>query len=419
MKQLSTHAASVHRPKLLEQQLSWQLQCVNPTAEGSPSLAATQQWSLVRGPQSWPQSDSHLGSQLGLPGLTPDTDSPPAALQYPIACPDATSVFGLPSLSTAEVDTWTSDYPPDVDQLLDWAADPELPLSLSKVKNTPSAFSMSGSPGPDYNLQLGSSQSMEGFHRQLSCSWDTQSSGLDAHGYVADMHPQAESYSDALACSLLPGLEAMDDAASQLLLPSSDQLVTAQSSGHDSQESEDPLDQLLESACCLLPQAVGQSPSAVPVLGMGHNPAGPDSSQAGVCEDRQGPQKKRCGRPRVYDLDTPVATGGACSHLDAHVLCGSCMCASCVTMVPVHICFAVYKERMISIAAAVQNTCYRSCGGCRALWRQHVVLPVVYVTCTRSTQPITASCFACHKASCFAISNMPAHLDTSHPPPLA
>ena len=162
---------------------------------------------------------------------------------------------------------------------------------------------------------------MEGFDGQLSCSWDTDASHLEAQAYFPEMHhQQAESYSDALACSLLPGLEAVDEAvneavdeaASQQLLPSSEELMTAQSSGQGSEASGDALDQLMESACCSLPeQLVGQSPSAVPVFGTSFTLVGCVNGQGGGSEDRQGPQKKRCGRPRVYDLDTPVATGKA------------------------------------------------------------------------------------------------------------
>ena len=112
----------------------------------------------------------------------------------------------------------------------------------------------------------------------------------------------------------------MDEAASQQLLPSSEELMTAQSSGQGSEASGDALDQLMESACCSLPeQLVGQSPSAVPVFGTSFTLVGCDNGQGGGSEDRQGPQKKRCGRPRVYDLDTPVATGKALDAVASHI----------------------------------------------------------------------------------------------------
>ncbi|KAL3141599.1 hypothetical protein ABBQ32_004840 [Trebouxia sp. C0010 RCD-2024] len=319
MKKLLTHTASTWAPSLLQQQLLSQSECISMTAEGSPSLAETQQWSLP----SEPPSGLQLASQLGSPTHTTDADTPLTPLHHTGARLSATSGFGLPDLSTADMETWPSDCPPDVDQLLDWVAESELPLSLSTAETTPSAFSMAGSPSPDCSLPLCSSPSMEGFDRQLSCSWDTDASHLDVQAYFSDIPlRQAESYSDALACSLLPDLEAVDaavDAAAsqQLLLPSTEDMP-AQSSGQGTKASGDALDQLMEIACCSLPEAagslpeaVGQSSNAAPVLGMDLSLAGHDSSQAGACKEGQGSQKKRCGRPRVYDLDSPVATGAA------------------------------------------------------------------------------------------------------------
>ena len=262
-------------------------------------------------------------------------------------------------MSTADVDTWATDYSPeDVDQLLDWAADPELQSSLSKSEHKAAAFSVCGSlatgynlqppssqgmqalngklscspnagfslepslsegmqgldstqscsPNTSYGLQLASCQGRQSLDRQLSCSWGTEASHLDAQGCFQDANQQAESFTDGLlACALLPGL--VGGAASQPLSASSS-LVTAQCSGHGSDSSGDPLDQLMESACCPVLEEASQWSSPTPALhGRGCGLACHDGKQAVSLEDKQTPQKKRCGRPRVYDLDTPLAAG--------------------------------------------------------------------------------------------------------------
>ena len=336
---LSIHAASACATQLLDQQSSPHSECLGlAPPEGSPSLAEVQQWSLIEGSEL----GSQLGSQLRSPGKAAEAHAPTPSLQLPRACLDSAPGLGVPVLSTTDVDTWTADCSPeDVDQLLDWAADPELQSSLSKPESNSVAFSMSCSPDGDYSLQLASSQDMrglgsrlscspdagyslelsssqgmQGLNTQPSCSWDTEAFHLDAqacsHDINHDINQQAESFSDGLSYSLFPSMEAFGETASQQLSASNELMSEQQSSGHGSEVCGDPLDQLMESACRSLPEAFGQQSDAVlPLSGTDCSLACLDGSQAGSFGDGQCPQKKRCGRPRVYDLDTPLATGMA------------------------------------------------------------------------------------------------------------
>lgn len=338
--------------QLLDQQTSGECLGLAPQ-DSSPGFPEAQHWSLVE------------GLQLGSPGQA-ETLTP--CLQNPRACLDSTSGFG-PSMSTAGVDTWPTDYSPEnVDQLLDWAADPKLQSSLSKSERNTAAFSMcdsldtgynlqspssqgmqalneklscspdagfsleppssqdmqglagtqSCSPNTSFGLQLASSQGRQSLDRQLSCSWGTEASHLDMQGCFQHTNQQAEAYSDGLlACALLPGFGAFGGAASQPLSASSE-LMTVQSLGHASESSGDPLDQLMESACCPVLEETNQQTSPVSTLhGRGYSLVCHDGKQAGFLEDKQAPQKKRCGRPRVYDLDSPLAAGIAHNALTA------------------------------------------------------------------------------------------------------
>lgn len=327
-------------------------ECLGSAPEGGPGYTEAQQWSLVE--------TSHLGSQLGSPGQFTELEALTACMQSPSACLDSPSGFGDPSISTADVDTWATDYAPeDVNQLLDWVGEPELQSCLSKPEQDLGAFSMSATPDTchrplaqgmqalngklscssddgvycveppvsqgmqglesyhscsldaSYSLQLASSDSMQGVFD--SCSWDTDTSHLDTQGCFQDNHQQADSYPDDLrACTLLPGLEAFSQAASQQP-PASKELMTTQSLNHGSAVSGDPLDQLMESALSSVPEETHQLSDAVSILHGGACGLGcHDSKQVGSFGEAQGPQKKRCGRPRVYDLDTPLAAGTCC-----------------------------------------------------------------------------------------------------------
>ena len=355
LKKLPSHAVSACATQLLDQQMSLHSgEYLGLSSEGtSPGHTEAQHWSLVEG--------SHFNSL----GQATEAEAPTASLQPPTACLDPTPSFRDASMSTEDVDTWANGgSQQDVDQLLDWAADP----SLSKPELDSSAFSMCGSPNTVYNVHLASSQGMQalggklscspdagysleppsphgmqgldsshscspdasyslqlassqgmqgGLDRQLSCSWDTEASHLDTQCCFQDTNHHAESYSDGLlACAFLPGLEAFGEAACQQLSACSE-LLPAHSSGHASELSGDPLDQLMESACCPAPEETGQQSSPVSTLhGRGCSLTYHDGKQAGSCEDRQGPQKKRCGRPRVYDLDTPLVAGiASCSSM--------------------------------------------------------------------------------------------------------
>lgn len=347
-KKLPTHAVSACATQMLDQQLSPQSgECLG-LSPGGASLGYTEapHWSLVE------------GSQFNSLGQASEAEAPTASLQPPRARLGSTPGFKDASMSTEDVDTWTNECSQqDVDHLLDWATDP----SLSKPEIDSSAFSMCGSPDTIYNLQLPSSpgmqalggtlscspdagysleppspQGMQGFDsshscspnasyslqlaatqgmqggldRQLSCSWDTEASHLDTQCCFQDTNQHAESYSEGLlACALLPGLEAFGEVACQQLSACSE-LLPAHSSGHGSELSGDPLDQLMESACCPAPEETGQQSSPASTLhGRGCSLAFHIDQETGSFEDRQGPQKKRCGRPRVYDLDIPVVAG--------------------------------------------------------------------------------------------------------------
>lgn len=354
VKKLPTHAANACTTQLLSQRMSSHSgECLNSAPEGSPGHTETQQWSSAEGPP------------MGLPGQGTGLEAPTAFMQSPSACVDSSSDphgFGEPCMSTEDVDTWATDYSPEgMDQLLDWVADSELHSCMSMMEHDPGAFSMpatpdtccnplaqgvqalngklscssvdgvyggeppfsQGMPGPasthssspdaSYSLQIASSDGMQRvFDRELSCSWDTEPSHLDTQGCFPDNHHQADSYPDDLhACSLPPGLEAFSPAASQR--PSaSTELMTGQSLGSPcgSDMSGDPLDQLMESALCPMPEEPCQQSDAVSML---HGGSGSlecrDGKKVGSFGETQGPQKKRCGRPRVYDLDTPLAAG--------------------------------------------------------------------------------------------------------------
>ena len=344
VKKLPAHAAHACATQLLDQQVSGA--CLGLAPQGSsPGFAEPQHWSPV------------VGSYLGSPGQATAAEAATPCLLPP------TTGFGGPSMCTSDADPWAGDYSPgDVAQLLDWAAEPKLQSSPSE--HNPAAFSMCGSHDTGYNLQLplsqglqaldgipscspsagyslepplrqgmqvldrhqscspnashglqlASSQGRQGLDRQLSCSWDTEAFHLDVQSCFQDANQQAESYSDSLlACALLPDLETFGGAASGPLSASSEMMIT-QPSGHGSQLSGDPLDQLMECACCSASEETGQQPRPVSTLrgrdcGLTYH----GGKQAGLFEDRQGPQKKRCGRPRVYDLDTPLASGTACN----------------------------------------------------------------------------------------------------------
>ena len=343
VKNTSAHAASACAPELLDQQISGEWLGLAPQGS-SPGSTEPQH---CRGVE---------GSQLGLPGQA--TEAEALTLQHPKTCLDSTSGFGGPSMSTTGIDSWATDYSPeDVDQLWDWAAEPKLQLSLSKSEHDPAAFSMCGSLATGYNLplplsqgmqpldgkvscspnaleppscqgmqgldsiqscspktchgrQLASAQGRQGLDRQLSCSWDDEAFHSDVQGCLQDPSQQTELYSDSLLASpLLPGLEGLGGAASPMLSASSE-LMIAESSGRGSGLSGDPLDQLMESACCSSHDETGQQSSPVSALhGNDCSLTYHNGKQEGSAEDRQGCQKKRCGRPRVYDLDTPIASG--------------------------------------------------------------------------------------------------------------
>ena len=293
-----------HSFSILEEEQSW-----------STPLQLQSDISLARhackadAPSSWTQNTQHASFQCA-------TD----AANTPLAA-------GLDSSMLSPSAALATDCPPeDLDQLLNWAADPALQSLLPEPATDATDLSMPHELADSYILQhepMGSSI----FCRQLSCSWETQASDLDATDCLPDLSEQAESYADDLAYAQLPALDVFAEAAMPQQLTTSSELMGAVSGQLSSDLSDDPLDHLLQAGCSSSHGTMHSHPSPVSVSAAQQCSS---SIYADSNQDSQTPTKKRCGRPRVYDLDRPLATGTQhaaphCMLLDAN--CISLMCS--------------------------------------------------------------------------------------------
>ena len=243
-------------------------------------------------------------------------------------------VFETMGLSD-ENDMWAAECPPeDVDQLLDWATN----SSLSDPTPESTQLEMSGELNPG-SFESGS-HSVQTAARQLSSNLGSSSllcedlrAPSESQTCLADLSTQSAemSYSD------LPAVEAYAEACAH---------SSATFLADDDTLDVDPLELLMqrEEASHLETMTCSADPMLT-LLGRDSSHSRADVQQAGT-HDQTDTQKKRCGRPRVYDLDRPVDTGKTSSwhciqpatqsveisdSQETHTLClsgGTCECIS-------------------------------------------------------------------------------------------
>ena len=220
-------------------------------------------------------------------------------------CPDMlpmTDAFGPgdPGLRIdSSHDIWAADCPvDDVDKLLDWAGDPS---SADRDLMDPLGFE------PVHHFAL--------CHGQSDC--DSQALMLSRQASENDISNSTNSCMTAQSC--ISNLGASPAGQNCLDLPMAE---AQQSLTYDPADSTSPT----------LSSATGLEADPLDVLLEDHQAASMDSAwgtmdfsnqapPATLCTSRealhglsdgsakQESQKKRCGRPRVYDLDTPVPPG--------------------------------------------------------------------------------------------------------------
>ena len=291
-----------------------------------PQSLATNADPDLLGNQAWSALQQHpLGSALC--SSHADAPSPLAQCAFTDALTDAQYPSGCNDLAIrATVDTWASDCPTeDVEQLLNWAVDPAMQSSASETMTDSAHISMPCDFTNDDSLQ--SLDGLQSAGRQLSCSWDTEARDLDAHSCFPDLGNQADSHPDDLAYSQLPALEAFAEAASQQLTAPSEAMAGSEQSN---ELLGDILDQLMHRECSSMPESIGDlSDCVTPLSRKDSSLTCAHSCQASPhaptthanLEQQNAPPKKRCGRPRVYDLDTPAATGTKLNTLQQPVAC--------------------------------------------------------------------------------------------------
>lgn len=196
-----------------------------------------------------------------------------------------------------ENDMWAAECPPeDVDQLLDWATNSSLsdPTAESTQLEMPSELNPRSFESASHSVQAAA--------RQLSSNLGSSSLLCDdlraqsaSQTCLADLSTQGAemSYSD------LPAVEAYAEVCAH---PSATFL------GDDDSLDVDPLELLMQREEASHLETMTCSADPMPSLSArdsSHSRA--DVQQAGT-HDQTDTQKKRCGRPRVYDLDRPVDT---------------------------------------------------------------------------------------------------------------
>lgn len=295
------------------QQQHLQLQAQSLAVNAVPDLLGNQAWSAL---QQQVLGSAVCSSQADAPSPFAQNSLTDAPTNGPIHAQSLNAASGFDDLaSCATGDAWATDCPTeDVEQLLNWAADPSLQSSASETMTDPADLSMPCVPANNDGLQ--NLHGLQAAVEQLSCSWETQATDLGAHSCFPDLGEEADSYPDDFAYSQLPALEAFAEAASQQPTASSE--MVAGVSEQNTELSGNVLDQLMHRECCSMPESIGDLSDAVtPLSGRDSQLTCAQSYQAcpdafghrANSEDPNAPPKKRCGRPRVYDLDTPAATG--------------------------------------------------------------------------------------------------------------
>ena len=206
-------------------------------------------------------------------------------------------VFETMGLSD-ENDMWAAECPPeDVDQLLDWATNSSLsdPTAESPQLEMPSELNPRSFESGSHSVQTAA--------RQLSSNLG--SSSLLCEDLRAQSAPQTcladlSTQSAEMSYSDLPAVEAYAEACTH---PSATFLAD------DDSLDVDPLELLMQREEASHLETMTCSADAMLTLsGRDSSHSRADVQQAGT-HDQTDTQKKRCGRPRVYDLDRPVDTG--------------------------------------------------------------------------------------------------------------
>lgn len=284
-----------------------------------PSLPRDKFSSMGCRPFDWSTSESsdRICSASALPSLTSAATAAAASdtfqdLAASESCIDSLQTFPSSPFETMienmglaeEEEMWAADCPPeDVDKLLDWAAAPSLsdPNRDSAHLDMPAAFDHSSArPGPQCTLAAGGHPSCT-----LGVHHDSSTTMAAAWACPAVARPQHESSSDELCYSQISALEAYAEAASQLAAAGPQRTASAQMG-----LTSDPLGLLEQTEAAAPLDGAGYPSLAMPSLSSrDSSPSSANEAQAGGSAQTDMQKKRRCGRPRVYDLDGPVTVG--------------------------------------------------------------------------------------------------------------